>query len=180
MALQLKVSEWEEGDLALVCSFCTTFLYHPGMTLWGILPNTVTEELLFFFFFNFFFSWEVLIPFPQLILHEVIESQKGLGWKRPQRSSCFSPSLPWAGTPCPGPHCSKPPPTWPGTLSGMGHPQLVWTACTSASTPSQGRFSSKYLIWVCPLSVLLYCHSLLFSKVLFQLPCSSFRYWKLL
>lgn len=50
MVLQLKESEWEEGDLALVCSFSAAFLYHPGMPLWGILPSTVTESFYFFFF----------------------------------------------------------------------------------------------------------------------------------
>lgn len=42
MALQLKVSEWEEGDVALACSFATASLSHPGMALQGSLPNTMT------------------------------------------------------------------------------------------------------------------------------------------
>jgi len=34
--------------------------------------------------------------------------------------------LPWAGTPSTRPGCSKPHPTWPGTLPGRRHPQLLW------------------------------------------------------
>jgi len=49
--------------------------------------------------------------------------------------------LPWAGLPstssgCPGLH-----PTWPWAPPGMGHPQLLWAACASASSPSQWKMS---------------------------------------
>ena len=45
--------------------------------------------------------------------------------------------LPRAGTPSTRPGCSKPHPTWPWTLPGRGHPQLLWATCSSASPPSE-------------------------------------------
>ena len=56
------------------------------------------------------------------------------------------PPLPWAGTPSTRPGCSKPHPTWPWTLPGMGHLQPLWATCSSTSPPSQGRISSLHLI----------------------------------
>lgn len=49
----------------------------------------------------------------------------GLGLEGTLNSSCSS-SLPWAGTPSSRPACSKPHPTWPGTVPGMGQPQLLY------------------------------------------------------
>jgi len=34
--------------------------------------------------------------------------------------------LPWAAIPSSRPGCSKRHPTWPWTLQGMEHPQLLW------------------------------------------------------
>ena len=45
--------------------------------------------------------------------------------------------LPWGGMPSTRPGCSKPHPTWPWTLPGMEHPQLLWATCSSASPPSE-------------------------------------------
>ena len=63
--------------------------------------------------------------------------------------------LPWKGLPStksgyPGPY-----PTPPWMPPGMGHPQLLWAACASASSLSQWRISSLYLIWMYPHSNLL-------------------------
>jgi len=33
--------------------------------------------------------------------------------------------------------CSKPHPTWPWTLPGRGHPELLWATSSSASPPSE-------------------------------------------
>lgn len=53
-------------------------------------------------------------------------------WKRPLRSSSPKPHamgrLPLTSSGCPGPH-----PNWPCAPSGMGHSQLFWVACASAS-----------------------------------------------
>jgi len=46
----------------------------------------------------------------------------------------------WFGleeSPSTTPGCSKPRPTWPWTLRGRGHPQLLWATCASASPPSE-------------------------------------------
>ena len=66
----------------------------------------------------------------------ITESQNGLGWRGPYRSSSSSP-LPRAGTPPTRPGCSKPRPAWPWTLPGRGQPQLLWATCAKASPPSQ-------------------------------------------
>jgi len=47
------------------------------------------------------------------------------------------PPLPSTGKPSTTPGCSKPCPTWPWTLPGRGHPQLLWATCSCASQPSQ-------------------------------------------
>lgn len=44
---------------------------------------------------------------------------------------------PWAGTRSTKPACSKPHSTWPWTLTEMEHPQLLWAACSSASSTTQ-------------------------------------------
>lgn len=36
----------------------------------------------------------------------------------------------------------EPHPSWPQTLSVMGHPQLLWITCSSVTAPSQERISS--------------------------------------
>jgi len=51
--------------------------------------------------------------------------------------------LPWASSTRPG--CSELHPTWPWTLPGRGHPQLLWATCASASPPSWWRISTLYL-----------------------------------
>ncbi|XP_064493014.1 phospholipid-transporting ATPase IK, partial [Pseudopipra pipra] len=48
--------------------------------------------------------------------------------------------LPWPGTPPTSPGCSKPPPTWPWTLPGMGQPQLLWATCARAPHPHSQQF----------------------------------------
>ena len=50
--------------------------------------------------------------------------------------------LPWAGTLSTRPGCSELHPTWPWTLPGRGHPQLLWATCSSISPPSWWRISS--------------------------------------
>jgi len=68
--------------------------------------------------------------------HRIIQSQNAPGWKGPQGSWSSNPP-PQAGPPtstfntrpgCPGPH-----PTWPWTPPGTGHPQRLWSACSSTS-----------------------------------------------
>lgn len=46
--------------------------------------------------------------------------------------------------PSTSPGCSKPHPTWPGTLPGMGQPQLLWETCSEATPPSQRGISCQY------------------------------------
>ncbi|KAK4828311.1 hypothetical protein QYF61_025323 [Mycteria americana] len=82
------------------------------------------------------------------------------------------------GTPSTRPGCSKPHPTWPQTLPGMGHTQLLWATCSSVSPPSLVKnfflisnlnlpsFSLK------PLSLILSLHFLIKS------PSPAFLYWK--
>ena len=57
--------------------------------------------------------------------------------RRDRKDHLVPTPLPWAGTPSTRPGCSKPHPAWPWTLPGRGHPQLLWTTCSSASAPSQ-------------------------------------------
>jgi len=44
--------------------------------------------------------------------------------------------LPWAGTPSTTPISSTTYLTWPWTLPGRGHPELLWATYSSASAPS--------------------------------------------
>lgn len=74
---------------------------------------------------------------PSLLQHPPLvytESLNGLVWKGPWSSSHSNP-LPCKGTSSTRPGFSKPSPTFPGTLPGMGHLQLPWATCASASTP---------------------------------------------
>lgn len=50
--------------------------------------------------------------------------------------------LPWVGISSTRPRCSKPHPTWPLTLLGLGHPQLFWATHSSVSPLSQQSISS--------------------------------------
>jgi len=57
-----------------------------------------------------------------------------MGWVGTDLTDHLVPTpLPWAGTPSTTPCCSKPQPTWPLTLPGRGHPQLLWETSFSAS-----------------------------------------------
>lgn len=69
---------------------------------------------------------------------ELIESQSGLCWKRPQETYS-SNLLVWAGTPSTGPRCSRPCRTLLWTLVGMNTWTLLWAACANVSPLSQFR-----------------------------------------
>lgn len=67
--------------------------------------------------------------------HRIIKPHIGLGWR--DIKSQPVPPLPYAGPPSTSPGCYKPHPTWPLTLPGMGHPQLLWATCSNALLLSQ-------------------------------------------
>ena len=71
----------------------------------------------------------LLFAIRRLLLSQDCLDRKGL------QSSSSSNPLPWAGTPSTRAGCSKPHPTWPWALPGLGQPQLLWAPCASASAP---------------------------------------------
>lgn len=74
-------------------------------------------------------------------------SGKGLGQNFLPSESCRTEShsslLPWAGTLCTAQGCSKPHPTWPRTLRGMGQPPLLWATCAMACLCHSQEFLPK-------------------------------------
>jgi len=55
-----------------------------------------------------------------------------------------------AGSPVTRPGGPKPHPAWPWMPPGMGHPQSLWTTCSSASIVA--RASSSESVWLCAVS----------------------------
>jgi len=98
--------------------------------------------------------------FAPLMIHRIIESLHGLGWKGPQCSSQSNPLL-CAGSPTTRPGCPEPRPAWPWMPPGMGHPQPPWATC------------SKYIYMLCYETVLTQSGSASCNSSWFGNPPSS-------
>ena len=71
--------------------------------------------------------------------HSKVNVKKWFGLEWILNTILFQP-LPWAGTLSIIPGCSQPCPTWPGTLPGMGQPQLFWHPVPGPPHPHREQF----------------------------------------